>query len=83
MTLSEIDRIAEIFIAAGRGIPVCPHQWREFMASRIGKASITTDPKTGKRRVKPKGSPPVFAKAKEEKTNRMVKRLRANREKTK
>lgn len=51
----------------------------EAMATRI-KGTVTTDPKTGKRRVKPKQSPPIFKRAKEEKANRMIKRLRANRE---
>lgn len=85
MTLAEIDYLISLRKAGGHEtMPVPLSEWREWaMASRIGKATVTTDPKTGKRKVKPREAPPIFKRAKEEKAARMIKRLTKNREKAK
>lgn len=75
MTLSEINNIADLLTAAGRrNVPVPISEWREFMATKIGKATI----KDGK--VKPVIKQSASQKAAgAKKANRIVKGLKANR----
>lgn len=81
MTLSDINRIADIFASVGARIPICPHQWREYQMARIGAATVKTDPKTGKSRIKPVDKRPTHRKiADKAKTTRKVAALKQNRE---
>lgn len=79
MTLQEINDLADLMRAAGRQtIPVPISEWREMMATRIGKATV----KDGK--VKPVDRAPLPAKiGRKAKADRIEKGLRANREKAK
>jgi len=78
MTLAEIDRIADIFASVGARIPVCPNEWREMMATRIGKATV----KDGK--VKPIVKQSVSRKiGAKKKADRIEKSLRVNASKRK
>lgn len=78
MTLAEIDRIADLFASIGARIPVCPHDWREMMATRIGKATV----KDGK--VKPIVKQSVSRKiGAKKKADRIEKSLRVNASKRK
>lgn len=78
MTLAEIDRIADLFASIGARIPVCPHDWREMMATRIGKATV----KDGK--VKPVVKQSVSRKiGAKKKADRIEKSLRVNASKRK
>lgn len=82
MTLAEINRIAEIFLAADSKIPVCPHIWREMMISKsIGKVDKKA---LAKGKIKPVEKGSVSAKiGRKAKADRTVKGLKANREKRK
>jgi hypothetical protein len=75
MTLSEINNIADLLTAAGRrNVPVPISEWREYMATKIGKATI----KDGK--VRPVVKRTVSQKiAGTKKADRVVKGLRKNR----
>lgn len=78
MTLDEIDRIADLFASVGARIPVCPHEWREMMATRIGKAVV----KDGK--IKPIITQSVSRKiGAKKKADRIENALRANASKRK
>lgn len=82
MTLSDIERTAELFAAAGRrSIPVPIAEWREMQMARIKDIRITTDA-TGKQRVKPVDkTPKPLRKGKHAKAARIEKGLRSNRSK--
>lgn len=73
MTLAEIDRIADLFASIGARIPVCPHDWREMMATRIGKATVNDG------KVKPVVKQSVSARiGAKKKADRIESGLRAN-----
>lgn len=74
MTLSDIERTAELFVAAGRRtIPVPIAEWREMQMARIKDIRITTEP-NGKQRVKPVDkTPKPLRGAKKAKANRQEK----------
>lgn len=76
MTPTEINRIADLFIAANSRIPVCPHIWREMQLARIGPATVKGN------KVKPIDKASVSQKiGRKKKADRIEKGLRANREK--
>ena len=80
MTLADIERTAELFVAAGRRtIPVPIAEWREMMATRIG----AVDKKAlAKGKIKPVDkTPKPLRGAKHRKAARIEKGLRANRSK--
>lgn len=79
MTPEQIDNIANLLAAAGRrNVPVPISEWREYMAARIGKATV----KDGK--VKPVVKQSVSRKiAAKKKADRTVKALKANAAKSK
>lgn len=81
MTLEEIDDRIALMKAAGRTtMPVPLSEWREFMATKIGKASVGKT-KSGKTTVKTIDRAPVSAKiGRKKKADRIEKGLRANRE---
>lgn len=85
MTLSDINRIADLIEASGRkNVPVPLSIWKEMQMARIGAATVKTDPKTGKSRIKPVDkTPKPLAIGKKAKADRTEKALKANREKRK
>jgi hypothetical protein len=79
MTLSEIENLASLMEAAGRrNVPVPIEMWKELMAARIGKATV----KDGKVRPVAKRTASQRA-AGNKKASRVVKGLKANRERAK
>ncbi len=79
MTLSEINNLADLLTAAGRrNVPVPIAEWREYMAARIGKATV----KDGKVKPVVKQSASQRA-ASRKKASRVVKGLKKNRERVK
>lgn len=82
MTLDEIDNAVALMRAAGRTtIPMPLSEWREAMAARLPKASLTKT-KTGKTMVKMPDRASVSRKiGRKKKADRLEKGLRANREK--
>lgn len=80
MTPDEIEARIALMEAAGRTtMPVPLSEWREFMATKIDKASMTTT-KAGKTVVKVIDRAPVSRKiARKKKADRTEAGLRANR----
>jgi hypothetical protein len=79
MTSEEITRISSLMEAAGRrNVPVPIELWKELMATHIGKATV----KDGKVRPVVKRTASQRA-AGNKKASRVVKGLKANRERAK
>jgi hypothetical protein len=81
MTIEEINNLADLFTSAGRrNVPVPIEEWKELqrMAARIGKATV----KDGK--IKPIRKQSASQRAAgNKKASRVVKGLKANRERAK